>query len=126
MSHSTCRACGESKPLDQFTVRKETGKVRSECKPCRSTSQAAARYGVSVGEVIALAQAQGNRCAICKIHADDIAHGTFKHNPLVIDHDHQTGAVRGLLCPNCNPMLGHAKDDVNLLANAISYLTKAI
>jgi hypothetical protein len=124
MSHSTCRSCGESKPLSEFTLRKETGRVRSECKPCRSTSSAAARYGLSVGDVLSLAKAQGSRCAICKVHAKDIAHDSFKHNPLVIDHDHKTGKVRGLLCPTCNLVLGHAKDDVNLLANAISYLTK--
>jgi hypothetical protein len=67
---------------------------------------------------------QGNRCAICKTHADDIPHATFKYNPLVIDHCHSTGHVRGLLCPTCNNMLGHAKDNVAVLAAAIEYLSR--
>lgn len=93
------------------------------CKPCRSTVGAAARYGVTVGDIEALAEKQGHSCAICGIHKDDIEHAAFKHNPLVIDHDHATGAVRGLLCTNCNAGLGQFKDNVGLLAKAISYLS---
>ncbi len=124
MSHSTCRSCDESKPQDQFSYRKETGKFRPLCKPCRSSEQAAARYGVSVGFITELVERQNHCCAICGTHQDDIPHATFKHNPLVIDHDHETGEVRGLLCPTCNNGLGHFKDSVKTLANAISYLTR--
>ena len=123
MQVQTCRVCKEEKPVSEFTFRKPSGKYRTDCKPCRSTSCAASRYGVSVGDIEALAEKQGNRCAICDTHKDDIPHTAFKYNPLVIDHDHSTGAVRGLLCPTCNSMLGHAKDDVSILAGAIKYLT---
>ena len=117
-----CRLCGCIKPFAEFTVRKESGKHRTECKPCRSNASAAGRYGVTVGEVEKLKEQQGNACAICKTKADDIPHTSFCHNPLVIDHDHETGSIRGLLCPTCNSMLGHAHDDVDVLLAAIQYL----
>jgi hypothetical protein len=41
----------------------------------------------------------------------------------MVDHNHKTGAVRGLLCCKCNFILGHADDDVGILRRAISYLT---
>lgn len=79
---------------------------------------------MTVGDIEKLKEEQGNRCAICGTHADDIPHANFKHNPLVIDHCHTTGKVRGLLCPTCNSGLGHFHDDVGKLANAIAYLSK--
>jgi Recombination endonuclease VII len=42
-----------------------------------------------------------------------------------IDHDHVTDEPRGLLCPNCNLLLGHAHDSAEILAKAISYLTRS-
>lgn len=41
---------------------------------------------------------------------------------LVVDHCHETGKVRGLLCRNCNLLIGHAKEDIVILQNAINYL----
>jgi Recombination endonuclease VII len=55
---------------------------------------------------------QGNACAICK--------GTEAR--LDVDHDHQTGRVRGLLCWRCNVLLGHAHDLPELLEAAAKYL----
>lgn len=42
--------------------------------------------------------------------------------PLVVDHDHTTGAVRGLLCSACNTGIGHLKDDPAVVAAALHYL----
>ena len=122
----TCRKCGKEKSLSEYEFRNDNKKYRTECKPCRASCEAAKRYGVTVGDVEALRVKQGNRCAICSTHADDIPHKSFAHNPLVIDHDHKTGEVRGLLCPTCNAGLGHFKDGVHLLASAITYLTKSV
>jgi hypothetical protein len=43
---------------------------------------------------------------------------------LAVDHDHETGAVRGLLCSDCNLVLGLARDDWNVLKNLIDYLAE--
>lgn len=45
------------------------------------------------------------------------------HKKLSVDHCHKTGKVRGLLCSNCNTAIGLLKEDINVLKNAINYLT---
>jgi hypothetical protein len=110
--------------LEAFQLRRDTKKYRPNCECCRGKQTAAHRYKVTVGFIDALRESQDNSCAICKTPADEIPHTAFKHNPLVIDHDHVTGEIRGLLCPTCNSMLGHAKDDPQILQSAIQYLTK--
>jgi hypothetical protein len=57
---------------------------------------------------------QRNRCAICG------ARLVAPH----VDHDHETGAVRGILCPACNHGLGHFGDSVPTLRSAIKYLQR--
>lgn len=61
-------------------------------------------------------RSQNHKCAICGQAISEL--GTDAH----WDHCHKTGRVRGALCPNCNYGLGHFKDDVDFLQNAINYL----
>lgn len=70
------------------------------------------RYGIGLEERNAMADAQEHRCKCC---------GT-PETALMIDHDHQTGTVRGLLCINCNSMLGYALDNPKRLELGIKYL----
>lgn len=123
MSHSTCRTCGESKSKDQFPRNSYKDYRRLDCKSCFSLKSVAQRRGVTVAFVNQLAKDQDHRCAICHQHQDDVARSTDTHSSLVIDHDHATGKVRGLLCHHCNLVLGRAKDNVQTLAQAIAYLT---
>jgi hypothetical protein len=55
-------------------------------------------------------------CAICD------KHHTEHRRALSVDHCHTTGKVRGLLCDECNHMLGKVKDNITILKNAIKYL----
>ncbi len=73
------------------------------------------KYGITPGQFEELALAQGYACAIC--------HNVPK-STLHIDHCHETGRIRGLLCTNCNTALGLLKDNADFLASAITYLTK--
>ena len=57
-------------------------------------------------------EAQEGACKICRKNFPE----------LCVDHDHESGNVRGLLCHHCNTMLGLAFDDVSTLTNAIKYI----
>jgi len=71
------------------------------------------RYGMNQVQYEALFEAQRGCCAICRTKAARI---------LDIDHDHQTGEVRGLLCKDCNIGIGRFKDQPERLESAIRYL----
>ncbi|MFF5973641.1 endonuclease VII domain-containing protein [Streptomyces sp. NPDC012769] len=73
-------------------------------------------YGLKEGEYAALYVFQGGRCALCRR-----ATGLSKN--LAVDHDHTTGAVRGLCCSICNKwILGHARDRIDFFERCIGYL----
>lgn len=74
-------------------------------------------FGITLADYNAMFVAQGGRCAICRT---DEPGG--KHNTLVVDHDHATGKIRGLLCNSCNNGLGRFKDDPLKLRMAVVYL----
>lgn len=73
------------------------------------------RYGLSEADYLAMLQRQEFVCATCPEPFDD------KRGPQV-DHCHETGVVRGLLCPDCNRALGMVKERVATLRKMISYL----
>ena len=74
-------------------------------------------YKFPWSDYLSLLASQGQRCAICGRHD-----GNDKGHRLNIDHDHETGRVRGLLCMNCNRGLGLFDHDPLLLEKAIDYL----
>jgi len=63
-------------------------------------------YGLTIDSYTALLDKQGERCAICR----------SPDRRLVVDHDHQTGRVRGLLCNRCNNHLGWLEANGALIA----------
>lgn len=63
---------------------------------------------------------QKGKCAICST----LHNPAEKKGRLYVDHDHKTGAIRGLLCGHCNSGLGYFEDDIDLLINAMEYLEK--
>lgn len=78
-------------------------------------------YGISLEDYKDMYVKQDGKCKICK----DSGKRRVSHNhsmPLVIDHDHSTIKVRGLLCHTCNSALGQFNDDTSLLREAITYL----
>lgn len=119
-----CITCGMTKTTSEFDLRRDSGKIRNTCRECRAEREVARRYNMSILDVRKLKEELGDSCGICGISSSEITHTTFKYNPLVIDHDHLTGEIRGLLCPNCNLVLGHATDNTQILLNAIIYLNR--
>lgn len=80
-------------------------------------------YGITLEEYKEMVVNSGGKCNIC----GDVGF-TMNRNqrsPLVIDHCHATGKVRGLLCHNCNRALGLFKDNIQTLETAIRYLEGA-
>ena len=69
------------------------------------------RYGIGASDFDRLVVEQGGVCAICG-----------RSDPAHVDHSHDTGAVRGILCFNCNGGLGQFRDSIDTLRNAVLYL----
>jgi hypothetical protein len=82
----------------------------------------ALRIRVSSRQYDELLRRQGGKCAICGCENKQ----NKRKERLAVDHDHRTGAIRGLLCGRCNTGLGSFADSPNLLAVAIAYLGRAV
>ena len=122
---SRCRAAHEkwqrryrksdATPIPHGTV---TGYANRKCRcvPCTEAARFAQiekLYGLSREGFHALLERQEGRCAGCREPFDGTPH---------VDHNHATGAVRGLLCRNCNLALGLLKDSPQTLGNLVEYL----
>lgn len=74
-------------------------------------------YGITVEDYDTTLEKQGGHCAICPAREPGRGRKYF-----VVDHNHETGEFRGLLCIPCNLLLGYAKDSSEILNSAIKYL----
>ena len=75
------------------------------------------RYGITKEQYNLILAGQDFKCAICGKEYN-------WNKKLDVDHDHNTGKIRGLLCGNCNRGLGLFKDNKLIIKNAINYLNK--
>lgn len=100
------------KEYERTYVEKHSEKIK--LKDRRKTLR---KYGLTLEQYEILLLEQSGVCAICKL-----SRGIKK---LAVDHDHNSGKVRGLLCQFCNTALGKFLDDVSILKRAISYLEKS-
>lgn len=95
-------------------------KARKYSREAQRRHHLRSKYGLSVEEYDALLHQQGGVCAICgRPETKHNQHGPCR---LAVDHDHETGRVRGLLCSECNTGLGKFKDDETLIRRALDYL----
>lgn len=144
-----CSKCREEKDIEQFRIRRDSpNKIRrNECIGCLKlyarqdykknkerrdkyakerqkkfpgitrNSKYKREYGISLKKYNKILRAQDFKCKICGRKEPT---GTHKH--LVVDHDHITGKVRGLLCGVCNAGIGFFKDRLDLIEKAREYL----
>lgn len=82
------------------------------------------RFGITLDQYIEMHESQGGVCDICKNPETAMIKKTGVPQNLAVDHCHGSGKIRGLLCSNCNSMLGDAKDSIPTLEAAIAYLKK--
>ena len=80
------------------------------------------RFGITEKEYWNMFTQQLGRCNICGREEREIHHGKVKM--LAVDHNHKTGNVRGLLCKQCNLMIGNSNENPLILINGIKYLQK--
>lgn len=136
-----CKSCKQIKPLASFALSK--GRRTHTCKPCgverhkkwktedperyrrcisrTNRKRQLKKYGLSVSDYQTLLALQGGVCAICR--EPETKKGVYGEVVrLSVDHDHSTGAIRGLLCDSCNILLGRAREDPAILRDAAAYL----
>lgn len=77
-------------------------------------------FGISLEQYNQMLAAQDGKCAICGKPESSKRNGKVRW--LAVDHCHDSSKVRGLLCGSCNPMIGYARDNIQVLHSAIDYL----
>lgn len=80
------------------------------------------KYGITLDDYNMMYESQGGVCKICEQKCDHPQRNDI--DTLCVDHCHETGKVRGLLCNKCNSLLGWARDNIETLAKAIDYLNE--
>ena len=120
-----CRLCQQELPIDLFD-----GGRRWQCNECRLKKRLTSErynknvvhrrwklkkyYGITEADYEQMLSDQDGVCAICK--------QSDPNKALSVDHNHQTGEVRKLLCSSCNFAIAHAKEDPEILRACIAYL----
>jgi hypothetical protein len=127
-----CQPVRTRKPCARCHGVKEPGEKRNLCNSCRELTrwsrhsdvykdktwrnwQYLQKYGITTDDYLVMLEAQNGVCVICQ---REDALGTR----LCVDHCHETGRVRGLLCRKCNQTLGAHNDDPGWFAAASEYL----
>jgi len=148
MITKTCSTCNETKCEDAFLQRTDRPSRRAYCNSCaadkskkwrqanpdraseqsrkwREANEHAYRakqrrnhikrtYGLDEADYQALCAEQDHACAICCTPMGEVR--------TVVDHDHSTGEIRGILCVTCNTGIGMLRDDYQLVQRALNYL----
>jgi hypothetical protein len=122
-----CTSCHAWRPPAEFGRQQDRAHLdglQAHCRWCARGKELLKKFGITIERHQELLAAQGGGCAVClEIPA--------KPYSMHVDHDHACcpdkvltcgECVRGLLCHNCNLMLGHARDQVVILRQGIAYL----
>ena len=143
-----CTRCKEKKEWSEFYLRTEVSKKTglklkySHCRACHREQRRIdyprhrdretdwnlrSKYGIGKEDYDLMLLEQGGTCKICNKEGHVRKKGSRKGKagtpiPLSVDHNHETGQIRGLLCLNCNTGIGHFKDSIVLIRKALEYL----
>ena len=125
-----CCKCNDWRPIGDFRkCKRSRDGLDSRCRPCCKNTKSPEvravvrarflmwRYGVSVEWYADTLAAQGGGCAVCKVEPPD-------GGVLEIDHNHATGAVRGILCSVCNRSLGMLQESAQRIDNLAAYIRR--
>lgn len=121
-----CKACQSHYGGTRYLKLVESGEARTidrdDYWARRKWLSLKIKYGITKEQYKEMYLDQDGKCAICKRHETDQYKGTIL--TLTVDHDHDTGKVRGLLCRLCNIALGRFREEILVLKNAIAYLER--
>ncbi len=140
METQVCKRCRKKKPLAKFYKAAFMKNAHeSQCKVCqkellRERKQRNPKkyqddlrrnrylrwYGITIEDYDQMFEIQKGKCAICGTTRPHFRKNVKHFN---VDHNHETGTVRGLLCNTCNRGLGLFRDNVGLIGKAFQYLT---
>jgi len=101
---------------ERYQAQLERWRASGKKKAADRRSYLKRTFGITPEDYDAMLEKQGGCCAICRREART-------DTSLHVDHCHETGAIRGLLCFDCNAGLGKFQDDPAILQAAIAYLS---
>lgn len=130
-----CKSCKNAKAVEKYRSDPKERKKDSERHSKRwktlsieqkrhvADNNFKSKYGVSVSNFSERLAQQDGQCVICSV---ELTASVDQKSSIRAcqDHDHKTDKLRDILCNGCNLMLGYAKDNPEILANAIKYLQK--
>lgn len=121
---ASCKDCYQIKRRPYqiaYMARRGTEQRRKNYSPEKRSISIIKSYGLTLESYEQLLASQSGGCAICGSKEPK----TKRNGRFCVDHNHQTGAVRGLLCAPCNRGIGLLKDDPAVIEKAMNYLIKA-
>lgn len=104
-----CRDCQSAEKRNYYLRNRDTFEFKNKRRMTAYTT----RYGISYFDKRRILATQGGCCASCGVTLLNEGH---------LDHDHETGAIRGVLCQGCNQALGQVGDSIERLESLIDYL----
>lgn len=119
MASFTCSYCDIEKPEEDFDrtqCQRARRRNKAMCRRCLKHRALVGLYGLTIKQYDAMLEAQDHCCACC--------HDAFDENTETphVDHNHDTGVVRALLCARCNLAIGHLKEQPVRALQAAHYL----
>lgn len=108
------------KEVNKEKIKAQTKEYREQNKEKLRNGRLKAVYGITIEQYNEMFEKQGGVCAICLKPETHTIKGIIVK--LAVDHDHETGKVRGLLCNLCNTAIGHLQNSPELCRMAGKYL----
>ena len=118
-----CSSCMEEKELSEFHKEKRNKSgVGSICRACKKVAdkdyKLRSTHGISYDKYVEMVEERDNLCDVC----GESPVGRGKNDQLIVEHNHDTGDIRGLTCGLCNAMLGMSGDSAARLLAGAKYL----
>ena len=97
----------------------ERSRIDNDAEKLRRREKKLVRdFGITLADYYRIMEEQSGRCCICDVHQIELS------RPFAVDHSHETGQIRGLLCFDCNTSIGKLGDNVAGLERALNYLKR--